>query len=67
MGNKVHTYIDGEPMVFEVATIGHHICCDCGLVHQVYVGKIKDKKCITYWYRDSYETRRLKKKKRKKK
>ena len=64
---KIHDYKNGEAYVYKSNTVKHHICCDCNLAHFIHVDKIKNGKCITYWYRDDDATRRLRKKEKKEK
>lgn len=51
----------GEPWILENDTLTQHICCDCGLVHEVYV-KIKKGKAILKYYRNDFDTDKLRKK-----
>ena len=62
--DKIKEFQNGEPVIFEEEEVRNHICCDCGLVHLVYTEKVANKKAVTYWYRDDYETERLKKEKK---
>jgi len=64
---KIHKFKNGEPYIFEANTIKEHVCCDCGLVHFVHTVEVKGKKALTYWYRDDYQTDKLRKKKKEKK
>lgn len=59
---KPHPYLNGEPYIYKSNTVKAHECCDCGLLHFIHVDQIKKGKCVTYWYRDSYQTNRIRKK-----
>lgn len=63
--NKVHDFKNGEPWILKGETVHNHMCCGCGLVHFVYVERTGKNQFTTHWYRDDYETERLKKEKRK--
>ena len=58
---KIKNYINGEPYVFVKDHVKTHICCDCGLVHFIHTTKAKGGECVTYWYRDDYETKKQRK------
>lgn len=62
---KIHEYKNGEPYVLEKDTVKNHICCDCSLVHFIHVEKVRSGKCTTRWYRDDYETEKIRRKKKK--
>jgi len=61
--DKIHTYKNGEPYILKASTVKSFICCDCDLVHTIFVESAKKGKCIMYLYRDEHETNRLRKKK----
>jgi len=61
---KIHNYKNGEPYILKANTVKAHICCDCHLIHTVFVDSAKKGKCVMYWYRDEHETRQLRKKKK---
>jgi len=62
----IHNYRNGEPYIFKADTVKANICCDCNLVHIIFVESAKKGECVMYWYRDEHETERLRKKERKK-
>ena len=62
----IHQYRNGEPYILRANTVKSLICCDCNLVHTIFVDSAKKGECVMYWYRDDHETGRLRKEKRKK-
>ncbi len=53
----MRTLKNGEPWTHQHDTVPAHICCDCGLEHQVIVSVNAKKKTVTLkYYRDDFAT-----------
>lgn len=55
--------ISGEPWEIGHDEVVGHICCDCGLKHQIIVKIDKKRKRVKLkFYRDNYATEKIRKK-----
>ncbi len=58
------TLVNGEPWTHQHDTVPSHVCCDCGLEHQVVVSINSKKKTVTLkHYRDDFATTETRKRK----
>ena len=62
MKEYIHTYMNGEPEVLKEGTVKRHICCDCGLVHELHIVRVRKGKAIIVWFRNDYLTKKERKK-----
>jgi len=65
--DKPETLKDGEPWRLKAGTVYAQICCDCNLVHIITVESLGEGEVALRFYRDDWQTERLRKKKRRKK
>lgn len=59
---KIKDYENGEPYILQEGRVKNHVCCDCKLVHFIFCEKAKKGKVTMFWYRDDYQTNKLRKK-----
>jgi len=52
--------VNGEPVKLKKGELYEAVCCDCNLVHTMFV----DKDCVMTSYRNDYETKKLRRKKK---
>ena len=63
--NEIESLLNGEPWILEDGIVLPHICCDCNLTHMVSVYiDCKKKEVKLKFYRDDYQTKKFRKKKR---
>ena len=55
----------GEPIRMTENTVTSWSCCDCGLVHTVFIDKLRKGRGEMVWFRDDHETARERKRMKK--
>ena len=58
---KVH---NGDPLIYRQGDVSWLVCCDCGLVHMIYVERVSRGEAVLRLYRDDYETMKIHKARR---